>query len=143
MGAGEEKKKKSEILGGPAEGGPPEGRGSGVRVVWRRVVQGVRTNNHNNHNHNNTNTARSGVEAKPRISVAPKGVGRGAKGARRVGPKGSGPLSPGLVVLVWRVWGPGQNVGLWVFGLSVFWVENVAKTLNTKIGRSRFGQSRS
>ena len=57
----------------------------------------------------------------------PKGVGRRARGPKG-GPKGSGPLSPGLG-WVWRVWGPGQNVGLWVFGVSAFWVENLAKTL--------------
>ena len=50
-------KKKREILGGPAEGGPVEG-GSGGR--WSREVQ--TSDNHDNHNHNN---------AKPRTSGAP------------------------------------------------------------------------
>ena len=89
-----EREKKIEILGGPAEGG-----GSGVRwsgAGWSRESEPTTTRN--NHNHNNTNTARSGVEAKPRRSVAPKGVGGREKGprwvgSRRVGPKG---LASGL-----------------------------------------------
>ena len=52
-------KKKREILGGPAEGGPVEGWSGGR---WSREVQTI--NNHNNHNHNN---------AKPRTSGAAKG----------------------------------------------------------------------
>ena len=88
---------------------PPAAPKPGVAVPWRVVRRrgvpascglaqgcpGIRTNNnHNNHNQNNTNTARSGVEAKARISVAPKGADR--ERSRRVGPKGSGPLSPRL-----------------------------------------------
>ena len=64
-------KKKSEILGCPAEGGPAEGKSGGR---WSREVQ--TNNNHNNHDHNN---------AKPRTS-----------GARRVAPRRVGPLSEGL-----------------------------------------------
>ena len=94
-----EREKKERILGGPAEGGPAEG---GSSVQWSgQGGPGIRTNNnHNNHNHNNTNTARSGVDVKPRISVAPKGVG----GERR-GPKG-GPLG---------VWSPLFRFGVWVW----------------------------
>ena len=59
IGAGEGKK-KSEILGGPAERAPAEGApaegGSGVGWSGARWSRGVQTNN----NHNNTNTARNG-----------------------------------------------------------------------------------
>ena len=79
-------------------------------------------------NHTNTNTARSGVEAKPRINVAPKRVGGGEEGGGEGGPKGGVPKGgpqrvwpalPGFRVWVWRVWGPGQNVGFGVSGVSV------------------------
>ena len=112
--------RKGEILGGPVEGGPAEGRSS---VRW----SGAGWSRDPNH-HNNTNTARSGVEVKPRMSVTPKGVG-GTKGARRVGPLGSGPLSPGLGFGYGRVWGPGLNGSLWVWGLGFLGSENLTKTL--------------
>ena len=56
-----------------------------------------RTNN--NQNHNNTNTARSGVEDKPRTSVAPKGWWEGGEGGRRVGSRRVAPkgLAPSVV----------------------------------------------
>ena len=68
---------------GPAEGGLAQG-GPGESHI---------NNNHNDHNHNNTNTARN-VEAKPRISVALKGVrGEGAPkgGVPKGGPQRVGP----------------------------------------------------
>ena len=61
--------------------------------------------------------------------MAPKGVEEGgAKGTRRVGfrrvgPKLSGPLSPGLGFGYGRVWGPGLNV--FGFGVWAFWVQKI------------------
>ena len=80
--------------GGPASDGLEQ---SGPRI---------RTNNNHN-NHNNHNTARSGVEVKPRISVAPKGVeegGRGGEGGPKVGVPKGGPQRAWLPLTGFRVW---------------------------------------
>ena len=85
------------------------------------------------------------VEAKPRISVAPKVGGGGAKGPRGWGPegwapKGRAPFSPGLG---FRSVGFGfrsecRSLGLW--GLGFVASENLAKTLKlAKVGLAKVG----
>ena len=108
--------KKERNFGRSGEGG------SGGGWSGAGLSRDIRTNNnHNNHNHNNTNNARSGVEVKPRTSVAPKGGGdEGAPkgGVPNCGPQRVGPTLAG-------VWGSGLIVGLWVFGVWAFWVQKI------------------
>ena len=54
------------------------------------------------------------------------------EGGPKGGPNRVWPPLPRFRVWVWRVWGPGQNASLWVFGVSAFWVENLAETLKHK-----------
>ena len=129
MGAGEGK--KSEILGGPSEGGSEGGSSVRSGAGWSR---GVRTNNHNNHNHNNTNTARSGVEANPE-EVWPR-KGWGGRGPEGWAPKGLTP-SP-------RVQGLGSRSEYKSLGLGFFWVQKCGQNTKTlklaKVGLAKVGQ---
>ena len=139
--------KKSEMLGGPAEGGLAEGRVQRP-VVWGRVVQGsepttTTTPQPQQHQH-----ARSGVEVKPRMSVAQKG-GEGAKGARRVGSRRVGPLgsglSPGLRVWLWEGLGSrpeckSLGLGFGLFGFRKF-DQNTKTQKLAKVGLAQIGQA--
>ena len=124
-GEGEKRAKFWAVRGGWSregeEGGP---------VVGRRVVQGsepTNNNNHNNHNNtnntNNINTARSRVEAKPKMKMARKGWGGGEGGPKggvpKVAPKGLAPLF-GFRVWVWRSECKSLGLGFGLFGLKIW-----------------------
>ena len=93
---------------------------TGVDGPLHSLSEGPGSPNHN------TNTAENGHNGGG-------GGGGGREGAEGWGPEGWAPKGlpplPGFRVWAWRGWGPGQNVGLWVFGVSAFWIENLAKTL--------------
>ena len=170
MEAGEEK--RSEILGGPAEGGegpnqqqPTKTNHNTTQPKWiaktglakvghnrfliifiivifiitvggggvrRRVAQGGPGESKPT---TTTTTITTTTPTPPQMEgggqtqnkCGPEGWGPEGWGLELWAPKG--PLSPGLG---FGVWGSGRNVGFWVFGV---WV-------HTKIGQSRFGQSR-